>query len=113
VTHVVDVNGINLGVATYSQSTTTAWRIPHERGVQLRRSDGYTYDPNTGRMKSYTFSVNGDRQGYAHWNPNGTLGIWDSRQSVRSLTPNLHYVYDDLARVAGHTCRSAKRGTRR
>lgn len=106
VTHVVDVNGINLGVATYSQSTTTTALAGSLTNVAFNSgdSDGYTYDPNTGRMKSYTFSVNGKTdKGMLTWNPNGTLGILGivDNLSGSADSQTCTYVYDDLARVAG------------
>ena len=70
-------------------------------------SDSFSYDPNTGRMATYTFSVNTKTDaGTLTWNPNGTLtklvindqipGTADSRTCT--------YGYDDVHRVSNVTC---------
>jgi RHS repeat-associated protein len=69
-------------------------------------SDGFTYDPNTGRMKTYTFSVNGQTdKGTLTWNQNGTLGklvIADQLNAADNQTCS--YMYDDLQRVSAAAC---------
>ncbi|MGA8026815.1 MAG: hypothetical protein WB992_06685, partial [Bryobacteraceae bacterium] len=71
-------------------------------------SDGYTYDPNSGRMTQYAFHVNGSSEtGTLTWNANGSLqklAISDPFNS--SDTQTCTSVYDDLARVASQNCGS-------
>jgi RHS repeat-associated protein len=71
-------------------------------------SDGFTFDPNTGRMTQYQFNVNGSSQiGKLGWNPNGTLhtlGITDPFNSAD--TQSCTYGYDDLGRVNNVGCPS-------
>lgn len=67
-------------------------------------SDSFTFDPNTGRPLTYTFSVNGVHdKGTLTWNANGTLGklvIADSLSGT-SDSQTCNYNYDDLARLGG------------
>jgi hypothetical protein len=65
---------------TYSTSSTTnplgaLTGITFGSTVSGNDSDSFTYDPNTGRAGSYTFSVNTKTDvGTLTWNANGTLG---------------------------------------
>jgi len=64
-------------------------------------SDSFTYDPNTGRPKTYTFSVNGvNDKGTLTWNANGTLSKLAIADSLSGSTDSqtCNYLYDDLAR---------------
>jgi RHS repeat-associated protein len=69
-------------------------------------SDTYQYDPNTGRMSSYQYTVGGaSMTGALTWNPNGTLNqlaIADGFFSGGSQTCN--YGYDELARLVTDNC---------
>jgi len=69
-------------------------------------NDSFTYDPNTGRMRTYTFSVNGQTdKGTMTWNKNGTLGklvIANQLNSTDNQTCN--YLYDDLQRLSSANC---------
>jgi RHS repeat-associated protein len=71
-------------------------------------SDGYNYDPNTGRMTQYQFNVNGQSVvGNLTWNANGTLsalGITDPFNS--SDTQSCTYAHDDLVRISSANCGS-------
>ncbi len=71
-------------------------------------SDGYQYDPNTGRMTQYSLNVNGQSAvGKLTWNANGTLqqlAITDPFNSQDNQTCNS--TYDDLARINGNNCGS-------
>jgi RHS repeat-associated protein len=68
-------------------------------------TDVYSYDLNTGQMKSFQFTVGSAKTtltGTLGLNPNGTLGtlgIVDQFNSTNSQ--NCSYTYDDLARLAG------------
>jgi RHS repeat-associated protein len=72
-------------------------------------SDVYQYDTNTGRIKQYSFNVNGQSAvGNLTWNANGTLqnlAITDpfNSQNNQSCTNT----YDDLARLSGNNCGGA------
>jgi len=72
-------------------------------------SDSFTYDPNTGRMSTYTFSVNGQTDtGTLNWNSNGTLqtlAIVDNITGTND-TQTCSYQYDDVQRVSSSTCGS-------
>ena len=73
-------------------------------------SDAFTYDPNTGRMKTYTYSVDGATDsGALTWNPNGTLtqlAITDNISGT-SDSQTCNYLYDDLSRVSQASCTPA------
>jgi len=67
-------------------------------------TDSFTYDPNSGRLASYAFSVNSRTDvGTLSWNANGTL----QRLQIIDQIPNTvdtqtcNYYYDDLGRVNG------------
>jgi hypothetical protein len=66
-------------------------------------NDAYTYDSNTGKMKTFKFTAGAvplTFQGTLNWNTNGTLqslGIADGFNSSDTQTCN--YLYDDLGRV--------------
>ena len=78
--------------------------------------DIYTYDQNTGRMKTFEFEVGNTPKnltGTLHWNANGTLGelqIVDGFNSGGSETcysdssSALGYGYDDWGRLAEFDC---------
>jgi hypothetical protein len=71
-------------------------------------SDAFQYDPNTGRMTQYKYTVNGSSMvGNLTWNANGslkTLAITDPFNSSNRQTCN--YAYDNLARIATANCGS-------
>ena len=71
-------------------------------------ADTFGFDPNTGRMTSYQFSVNSQSDsGSLTWNANGTLGnllITDALNSAD--TQSCAYAFDDLKRVASVNCGS-------
>jgi hypothetical protein len=73
-------------------------------------ADSYAYDNNTGRMTSYTFTVNGvtDSGTTLSWNTNGTLAqllITDHINAGGSQTCT-YGGYDDLGRLLGASCGS-------
>jgi RHS repeat-associated protein len=73
-------------------------------------SDHYAYDPNTGRMTQYKFSIGTGPQnviGSLGWNQNGSLGslgIADPFNAANSQTCN--YTHDDLSRIVSVNCGS-------
>jgi RHS repeat-associated protein len=95
---------------TYSTSSTTN-PLGALTGLTFGSSDSdsFTYDPNTGRMSTYTFSVNGQTDaGTLTWNTNGTLGklaIVDNIPGT-SDTQTCSYTYDDAQRLSTSNCGS-------
>jgi RHS repeat-associated protein len=71
-------------------------------------SDNYTYDPNTGRMTQYKFTVNGQSMiSTPGWNTNGTLHTLNITDPFNSANQqNCSYGYDDLGRVGSANCGS-------
>jgi RHS repeat-associated protein len=71
--------------------------------------DSFGFDPNTGRMTSYSFSVNGQTDsGALYWNPNGTLiklVITDHIPGTAD-SQTCNYGYDDLQRLDSASCGS-------
>ena len=69
-------------------------------------SDAFTFDPNTGRMTQYNFTVSGQSVvGTLGWNSNGTLqqlAITDPFEASNQQTCN--YGYDSLARLQSANC---------
>ena len=71
-------------------------------------SDHFTYDPNTGRMTQYKFTVGSTPQnlvGDLTWNANGSLGtlaITDPFNPSNSQICN--YGHDDLSRITSANC---------
>jgi RHS repeat-associated protein len=70
--------------------------------------DTFSYDPNTGRLNQYKFTVGATPQtvtGTLTWNSNGSLGsvaITDQLNSANTQTCN--YSHDDLGRIASADC---------
>lgn len=67
-------------------------------------NDGFSYDSNTGRVGSYTFSVNGQTDtGQLNWNSNGSLGSLGITDNISGTTDteNCTFTYDDLGRIGG------------
>jgi RHS repeat-associated protein len=72
-------------------------------------SDGFSYDPNTGRASAYAFSVNGQTDSATlGWNTNGTLGSLAITDNISgtSDTQSCTFSYDDLSRSSGASCGS-------
>jgi RHS repeat-associated protein len=70
-------------------------------------SDVLTFDPNTGRMKQYTFNVGSKADtGVLTWNSNGSLGQLAITDTVpgTSDSQTCNYTHDDLARIASVSC---------
>jgi RHS repeat-associated protein len=109
ITQVTAVSGTNpvTGV-TYSTSSTTN-PLGALTGVTFGSadSDSFTYDPNTGRMTGYTFSVNGQTDvGALSWNSNGTLSQLKITDQIpgTSDSQTCNYMYDDLQRLSTANC---------
>jgi RHS repeat-associated protein len=74
-------------------------------------TDSFTYDPNTGRMTEYKFSIGTTPsvvKGDLTWNTNGTLAklaITDAFDSANAQTCG--FGYDDLARITSANCGTA------
>ena len=106
ITQVAAASGPNpvTGV-TYSASGTTN-PVGALTGVTFGSadSDSFTYDPSTGRMATYTFSVNSQTdEGTLTWNSNGTLNqlLINDQITGTSDSQTCNYTYDDLARIGG------------
>jgi RHS repeat-associated protein len=71
-------------------------------------NDGFTYDPNTGRMTKYTYNVGSTPsvvKGMLTWNAIGTLKklvITDPLDTGDAQTCN--YSHDDMGRIASSNC---------
>jgi RHS repeat-associated protein len=111
VTTVTASSGTNpVSAVTYNNGTYSNEPIGALLTVTLGTSDAqnFTYDPNTGRMTSYSASVGATPQvisGALTWNQNGTLlqnNISDAYNAGN--TQNCAYLYDDLMRAASVNC---------
>ena len=70
-------------------------------------SDAFTYDPNTGRMGTYTFAVNGKNdKGTLTWGANGKLTklVISDQIPTTSDSQTCTYGYDDVQRISNVTC---------
>jgi len=72
-------------------------------------SDSFTYDPNTGRLTKYTFSVGSPAQtdvGQLTWNANGSLYQLQTTDNISGSTDTqtCYYTHDDLGRIASVNC---------
>jgi RHS repeat-associated protein len=70
-------------------------------------SDGYGYDPNTGRQTNFQANVGGTNpllSGTLGWNANGSLGTL--ALNYNGQAENCTYSHDDLSRVASVNCNS-------
>ena len=96
--------------ATYSStSTSNPLGVLTSVTYGSADSDSFSYDPNTGRLSSYTYSVNGNADtGTLSWNSNGTLGSLVIADSVTGTgdSQTCSYTYDDLRRLGGANCGS-------
>ena len=105
--------------STCSQSSTTFDSGGNPRVVNIggtSDNDTYTYDPNTGRMNSYTFTVGAtpnSTSGGLTWNQNGTLrqlAITDGFNAGGTQACNFGTStvmgYDDLGRLLNANCGS-------
>lgn len=102
-------------------TTYNAASQPTQVNFSWGDSDSYTYDPNTGRMTQYKFTVGSTPQsvvGNLTWNANGTLSqlaITDPFNSASTQTckygdPSASPAvigYDDLNRLVSANCGSA------
>ena len=95
---------------TYSSGTSTA-PLGYPTGVTFGSgdSDAFTYDPNTGRAATYTFSVNGSNdKGTLTWNTNGTLASLVTNDQIPGTADSqtCNYLHDDLQRISSANCGS-------
>jgi RHS repeat-associated protein len=74
--------------------------------------DTFGYEPNTGRMTSYTNTVGGVQvqSNAPTWNANGTLGELQT-SGIAGVPPPCSYTYDDLSRLQQSTCGSGMAST--
>jgi RHS repeat-associated protein len=117
-------NTLSNGQSVVNATTYNAATQPTSIGLGAGTDgDTYTYDPNTGRMVNWTFTVNSQSEfgapicgdGYCtlNWNANGTLkefGITDGFNSGGSQVCYFNPSaitgtgYDDLGRLIGSSC---------
>ena len=108
-TQVTAASGTNpVTNVTYSTSSTTN-PLGALTGVTFGSadSDSFTYDPNTGRMTGYTFSVNSQTDaGVLRWNTNGTLNQLAITDHIpgTSDSETCNYSYDDVQRLSSANC---------
>jgi RHS repeat-associated protein len=98
----------NTGNNPLSSTNYNTASQPTQLNFSSGDSDSYTYDPNSGRMTQYKFTVNGQSVvGNVNWNAVGTLGslgIIDPFNSADNQTCS--YTHDDLVRIASANCGS-------
>src|SRR5579859_6277967 len=75
-------------------------------------SDQFSYDPNTGRLTTYTFNVGNPTQtdtGTLTWNANGSLQKLQITDNLPNAidTQTCTYSHDDLGRIASVNCGSS------
>lgn len=93
--------------ATYVTANGTGEPVGALTGVTFgsQDSDSFQYDPNTGRMKQYSFNVNGQSQvGNLGWNANGTLNTLGITDPFGQNNQNCTNTYDDMSRISTNTC---------
>lgn len=109
ITQVTAASGTNpVTSVTYSTSSTTN-PLGALTGVTFGSadSDSFSYDPNTGRMTGYTFSVNSQTDvGALIWNTNGTLNQLKITDQITGTSDSqtCNYLYDDLQRLSSSNC---------
>lgn len=90
---------------SYNEASQPLMVVPSAGGTE-----SFTYDPNSGRMQTWTSTATaGNKQqvGTLNWNPNGTLQqlvIADTANPLNNQTCN--YGYDDLMRLQSAHCGS-------
>jgi RHS repeat-associated protein len=109
VTKVTAASGTNpvTGVTYDTSGTTEPLGVPTQVTFGSADNDSFTYDPNTGRMKTYTFSVNSQTdKGTLTWNTNGTLQklVIADQITGTSDSQTCNYLYDDLQRLSSANC---------
>jgi RHS repeat-associated protein len=107
VTKVSAASGTNPVTSVSYSATATTTALPGSLThvtFGTADSDGFTYDPNTGRQTSYSFNVQGTAdKGTLTWNPNGTLGTLKVADNLPGAldSQTCNYFYDDLGRLGG------------
>jgi RHS repeat-associated protein len=100
----IDSNG-NAAVTSVSYNVAGQ---PTQLNLGSGDSDNFSYDPGTGRMTQYKYTVGGQSVvGNLTWNALGTLAslaITDPFNSANAQTCN--YTHDDLERIASDNCGS-------
>ncbi len=105
-TQVAAASGTNPATSVAYSTSSTSNPLGALIGVTFGSadSDSFGYDPNTGRLTAYSFSVNSKTDsGSLNWNSNGTLqqlAIIDNIPGT-SDTQTCNFAYDDLGRLGG------------
>ena len=102
----VNTVGASSGQNPVSSTSYNVFGLPTAVTLGSGDSDTYSYDPNTGRMDQYDFTVNGlSVIGNLAWNANGSLAnlaITDPYNSANNQS--CAYTHDDLARISSVNC---------
>src|SRR5579862_1777121 len=95
-------------VGALSGTTYNAASQPTQVTFASGDSDAFTYDPNTGRMTQYKFTINGQSLvGNLTWNADHTLASQNITDPFDSSDQqNCSYTHDDLTRLASVNCGS-------
>jgi hypothetical protein len=99
-----------------SSTSYNVFSLPTSVSLGSGDSDAFGYDSNTGRMTSYTYTVNSSSEvGTLTWNANGTLNQLAITDPFQFYGPynqqTCGYAYDDLARLASVNCHLNPSGT--
>jgi hypothetical protein len=104
----VSATGVNPVTATSYNPASQVTGLTFGSTSGTGDSDSYQYDTNTGRVKQYSFNVNGKSAvGNLTWYSNGTLqqlAITDAVNSQDNQTCN--NTFDALARISSVSCNS-------
>ncbi len=108
-TQVTASSGMNPVTSVAYSTTSTTNPLGALTGVTFGSadSDSFSSDPNTGRMKGYTFTVNSQTDvGALTWNTNGTLSKLVITDGITGTNDSqtCNYLYDDLQRVSSSSC---------
>ena len=110
VTKVYAASGTNPVTSAAYVSSGTAQPVGALSSVTLGStdSDSFRYDPSTGRMTQYVFTVGSNPKtetGSLAWNANGTLNLLATVDPMNSAdTQTCNYGYDGLVRVSSVAC---------
>jgi RHS repeat-associated protein len=113
------VDGMGRGYSAMQGGTTLAKSVVYSlfndstssptitASLGLGDTDTYTFDPHTGRMSQYQFSVGATPSkltGVLGWNANGTLNTQNITDNLSSQTQNCSYGYNDTAEISSVNC---------
>ena len=109
-TRSIPKNLLGSGCPRFPIASGTAYNVAGQpTGVTFGSgdSDGYGYDPNTGRQTGFQANVGGTNpllSGTLNWNANASLG--QLTLNYNGGTETCNYAHDDLSRIASVSCNS-------